>query len=254
MSATRNDSLTVAAIGLLAMCAVTVDHEALGHGGVCLLAGGHITLLTSALFHCSTRSGWIDAGGPAMNLLMGVLALIVRLALPRKFLKMRLFLLCVTAFSFFWEGGYLIDAMHHQKGDLYDFVDFLLGGVTVWQRWLGAALGLALFVLSARIASGALLDLWPDPAEARNVARTVWIAAAIGAGVAASLYVRHDWGNMRDAVLEIAVASFPLLFIPFGRGESRLSVQHIARSYPPIALSLIVYIAFAATLGRGVIG
>jgi hypothetical protein len=253
VNALRNDWLTVAALGLLAMCVVTVDHEALGHGSVCLLVQGRIVLLTSSLFRCSARSGWIDAGGPAMNLLMGTLALMLRMWLPRSFPKLRLFLICVTAFSFFWEGGYLIRAMHRQNGDLYFFARFLLGRVTLWQRWLGAAAGLALFVLSARIASQALLDIWPDPTVARGVARTVWAAAAIGAAVAAALYVGHDWGNFRDAVLEIAVASFPLLIVPIGRGASRLSTQYIARSYPLIALSLIVYAAFAATLGRGVI-
>lgn len=253
MNAARNDLLTVAAIGLIAMCAVTFDHEALGHGSVCLLAHGHISLLTSSLFRCSTRSGWIDAGGPAMNLFMGTLALIARLALPRAFLKTRLFLLVVTALSYFWEGGYLIDAMHHQKGDLYDFADFMLGGVTVWQRWIGAAIGLALFILSARIASQALLELWPNPVIARSVARTVWIAASVGAALAASFYVRHDWGNLRDAVREIALASFPLLFIPFGRGAMASAGQYVARSNPLLVVSLIVFAAFAATLGRGII-
>jgi hypothetical protein len=253
VSAARNDWLTVAAIGLIAMCVVTADHEALGHGSVCVLVHGHITLLTSSLFRCSARSGWIDVGGPAMNLLMGTLALVARLWLPARFAKLRLFLVCVTAFSFFWEGGYLIDAMHHQKGDLYDFTEFLLGSVSIWQRWLGAVLGIALFVLSARIAAGGLSDMWPDASVARGVARTVWVAAAIGAAAAAALYVRGDWGNFRDAVLEIAVASFPLLIIPFGRGGSQRSTQYIARSYPLIALSLIVYAAFAATLGRGMI-
>ena len=253
MGSGRNDWLTVAAIGLVAMCVVTVDHEALGHGSICLLIHGHVTLLTSSLFRCSARSGWIDVGGPAMNFLMGAIALIARMLLPRKFLKLRLFLICVTAFSFFWEGGYLIDAMHHQNGDLYFFSQFLLGSVSVWQRWLGAGVGLALFVLSARIAAGALLDLWPDASIARSVARAVWISATLGSAVSAALYVGHDWGNFRDAMLEIPVASFPLLIVPFGRGESRLSAQYIARSYPMIVLALVVYAAFAATLGRGVI-
>lgn len=253
MGAIRNDWLTVAAIGLLAMCVVTVDHEALGHGSICLAVHGHITLLTSSLFRCSARSGWIDVGGPAMNLLVGTLALIARLFVPQNFLKTRLFLLVVTAFSYFWEGGYVMDAMHHQNGDLYYFADFILGGVTVWQRWVFALIGLALFLLSARITSRALLNLWPDARVARSVARTIWIAASIGAAAAAALYVRHDWGNLRDAVLEIAVAAFPLLFIPFGRGESRLSTVSIARSYLVIGLSLAVFAIFAATMGRGII-
>jgi hypothetical protein len=63
-----SDRLTAAAIGLLAMCIVTFDHEALGHGSACLLLHGHIRLLTSSLFRCDVRSGWIDPAGPFANL------------------------------------------------------------------------------------------------------------------------------------------------------------------------------------------
>ena len=38
---------TVAAIAIIAMVLATAAHEAIGHGAACLLAGGHITQLTS---------------------------------------------------------------------------------------------------------------------------------------------------------------------------------------------------------------
>ena len=61
----KNDSLTVAAVAVLAMCVVTFDHEALGHGSVCLALHGHILLLSSSLFRCDVRSGWIDLRVPS---------------------------------------------------------------------------------------------------------------------------------------------------------------------------------------------
>jgi len=254
-AALKPDWLTIAALGLMAMCVVTFDHEALGHGSVCLAIGGHIRLLTSSLFRCDARSGWIDVGGPAMNLLMGTLALVARLFIPQKLVKLRVFLIFVTALSFFWEGGYLIRAMHRRDGDLYFFTEFLLGSVAVWQRWMGAGVGLALFVFSARITSRALLQLWPDAGVARAVARTVWISATAGTAIAASFYVGHGWGNFRDAVLEIGLASFPLLLIPFGsRAPAGAGPgAEIARSSPVIALGLAVYAGFVASLGRGIV-
>lgn len=255
MEKDRNDRLTLAAIGLIAMCMVTVDHETLGHGSVCLILHGRILLLTSALFRCSVPSGWIDVGGPAMNLLMGVAAWTTRTLLHARFLKLRLFLTCVTAFSFFWEGGYLIHAMHQRKGHLYDFARFLFGPPGLWQRWAGAAAGLALFVFSARLLSRSLLQMWPDAQEARRVARTIWIAAAAGASLAGAAYTAHDWGNFGDSVLEIAVASFPMLLVPFGgSSESTHSVRFIARSYGTIVFALVAYAAFVATVGRGIAG
>lgn len=100
------------------MCVVTFDHEALGHGSVCLLLHGHIRLLSSSLFRCDIRSGWIDPAGPFANLLIGTLALACLRFVPQRVLVPRLFLILITAFSYFWEWGYLVRAMHKREGDL----------------------------------------------------------------------------------------------------------------------------------------
>ncbi len=249
----RNDGPTVAALGLLAMCVVTFDHEALGHGSACLLLGGHIRLLTSALFHCDVKSGWIDPAGPGMNLLMGAVALAVSRLVPARRAALRLFLLLVAAFSFLWETGYVMHAMHRGEGDLYFFARFLLGEVTLWERWAAGALGLALYVSTAWLVSDRLSALWPDARAARAVARTAWLAATVGAALAALAYRVHDWGNLRDAVLEIGAASFPLLFIPL-RSARPVAPQPpvvIARRPAVIGLAAVVYLLFVATLGRG---
>ena len=248
------DWLTIGAIGVLAMCVVTFDHEGLGHGGACLLLHGHITLLSSSIFHCDVRSGWIDPAGPAMNLLLGTLALIVSRFTPEDRPKLKLFLIAVTAFSYFWEAGYVMDAMRTRHGDLYFFAQFMLGDVPLWLRWVAAGCGVALYVVGVGLTSRALLRLWPEAAMARRVARTLWIGASLGAAVAALAYHGEGWGDLRDAVLEIAACAFPLLFIPLasrttGAAESPFV---IARSYSAIALSIVVFGLFTATLGRGV--
>jgi hypothetical protein len=249
----KNDWPTVAAIGLLAMCMVTFDHEALGHGSMCLALHGHILALSSSVFRCDLHSDLIPVAGPTSNILCGLIALAVRLVVPLHLIKLRLFLLLVTAFSFFWEGGYLIQAMYQQDGDLYFFTYGWLGTVTVWQRWVGAALGLALYILSARLAVRALLGLWAEAKVARSVARTAWLSATIGAALAALAYTGVVPGDLRDAVLEIGAASFPLLYIPRHslQSSSGHPVVAIARSYPVIIVALVVYTTFVATLGRG---
>lgn len=248
----KNDWLTIIAIGLLAMCVVTFDHEALGHGGTCLALHGRILALSSAVFRCSAQSGWIDFGGPASNLLCGLIALAARLIVPPRFLKLRLFLIVVTALSFLWEGGYLIHAMHRQDGDLYFFLQWRLGAVTVLQRWICALLGLALYLSTVRFTSRALVGLWPEAATARSVARTVWLAATVGATLAALAYSGNVHGDLRDAVLEIGAASFPLLIIPRRSDASGSPNAVIARSYFVIVLAVAVYAVFVVTLGRGI--
>mgnify|MGYP001552105998 CR=1 FL=1 len=249
----RNDGPTIAAIGLLAMCLVTFDHEALGHGGACLALHGRILALSSSVFRCDHISGLIDAAGPASNILCGLVALALRMVTPLRAVRLRLFLILVTGFSFFWEGGYLMHAMHRQDGDLYSFAHWWLGSVSVEDRWIGAALGLALYLLSVRLTARGLLTLFAEPPKARFVARIVWLSAAAGSTLAALVYAGSVAGDLRDAVLEIALASFPLLFIPLRARRS--AVDHpaaaIQRSYPAIIFALTVYAVFVATLGHG---
>src|ERR1700676_921539 len=97
-----NDLLTVAALGVLAMCVVTFDHEVLGHGSVCVLLHERILLLSSSPFRCDVRSGWIDPAGPVVNFIMGTLSLACLGLVPARLLTPRVFLILITAFSYFW--------------------------------------------------------------------------------------------------------------------------------------------------------
>lgn len=241
-------------MGILAMCVVTFDHEALGHGSACVLLHGRILLLTSSLFRCDVRSGWIDPAGPLVNLLMGTLALACLRLVPVLRLSLRVFLILVTAFSYFWEWGYLIYAMHRRDGDLYYFAEFLLGHVSLWERLIAAGVGLTFYVLTARIVSEELRKLWPQARVARTVTRMAWMSATVGAALAALAYTGHGWGDLRDAVLEFGGASFPLLFLPLGNRqiEERCPVSCLARNSITMVVAAIVYAIFVACLGRGI--
>jgi hypothetical protein len=254
LSLGRNDVLTVAAIALLAMCLVTFDHEALGHGGMCLALGGHIRILTSSIFRCDLQSVWIDPAGPFGNLLMGALALAFVGAVPRRSVGMRLFLILVACFSFFWEAGYVIEAMRTRHGDLYSAGQDFLGEPSTGWRIVGALAGLSLYLFSARWASRSLLDLWPRADAARGVARTAWVAASIGAALAALAYSGEGFGDLRDAILEIGASSWPLLIIPRSNRSAAEAppAEVIGRNWTVVCTSALVYAIFVATLGRGV--
>lgn len=247
----KNDWLTIAAIGLLAMCLVTFDHEALGHGGACLALHGRILALSSSVFSCSVRSGLIDAAGPVSNILCGLIAWALRAATPQQAIKTRFFLAMVTALSLFWDGGYLIHAMHRQDGDLYFFAQWWLGTVTAEQRVIGAVIGFALYFLSVWLTSRALLDLSPNAGTARSAARTVWLVATVGAALAALAYTGGVARDLRDAVEEIGGASIPLLFLPVFSRRSGQASGVISRNPVVIGLAAIVFVIFVVTLGRG---
>jgi hypothetical protein len=246
----KTDQLTVAALGLMAMCLVTFSHEAVGHGGACVLLGGHIHLLTSSVFRCDISSEWVDAGGPALNLICGLCALIARKFISLRFTRIRLFLILVTALSFFWESGYLVQAMYKQNGDLYGFALSLLGRVTKAERLIFGALGVGLYAATVRLTSRALLTV-ALAAAARAIARTAWVAATLGATLAGTL--AGGWDNIRDAFLEIGLASVALLCIPKEVEISDApSTVAIPRNRLLVTTAVIVFAAFAVTLGRGV--
>lgn len=247
----KDDLPTVAAIAVLAMCVVTTAHEALGHGSACLITGGRIAQLTSALFHCSRQNVWIDPAGPVTDLAVGTCALIVgRFATAP---ALRLFLLLVTTLSYGWEGGYAVQAMIKQDGDLY-FAgrSFLSAPDTLW-RIAGAVAGIALYLINIRLASSGLTRLWPQAERARRAARIASLVAVVAAGVAALTYAGPIGRDLHDAVLEIAAGALPLLIIPRRDGTAGEAVT-LMRRPGLIVLAIGLFAVFVATLGHGIGG
>ena len=76
------DRVTVAAIAIVAYACGNLLHEAVGHGGACLLVGGRPQMLNAVFFQCdeSTLSPLgirlVAAGGTIVNLIVagGLLA------------------------------------------------------------------------------------------------------------------------------------------------------------------------------------
>jgi hypothetical protein len=249
----KDDVWSIAAIGLLAMCLVTIDHEALGHGGMCLALGGHILELTSSIFRCDLHSRWIAPAGPFANLAMGTTALLVLRFTASRSVRARLFLILVAALSYFWEAGYAIHAMHLRDGDMYFAGQDFLGEPSLGWRIAGAALGLALFVFTARWVWRAMLELWVgDLTLARRAARILWVSATLGAVGAALGYRGAGFSDLRDAALEIGASAFPLLWMPSrGAVQRNAHAEIIGRDTRLIAAALLIYTVFVATLGRG---
>lgn len=253
-TAQRDSPPTIGALALIAMCLVTFAHEALGHGGACLALGGQVELLTSSLFRCDRASPLIDAAGPLTNLLLGLAAWALRSRIAAYRASPRLFLILVTAFSLFWEGGYLVQAMLLRDGDSYFVARDLLGEPRLWWRIVLGAVGVAIYGAAVVVTSRALTGLWPDRARARGAARTAWLVAVAGAVLAALLYQGpHAGRNLHDTVTEIGLASLPLLLIPGGAGETPASEGAVRIGFSPsvVVLAVVVFALFAAIQGRG---
>lgn len=245
-----NDTATVAALAVLAAITVTVAHEAVGHGSVCLAFGGRVTLLTTSLFRCDAPSWWIDLGGPLTSLTVaGMAALASRLSRASR-PALTLYLVLIAAMAGFWEGAYLVQAMLTRHGDLYFAWSGLVGEATGWVRGIGVAVGAALYVATLVFAWRMLAATVVEP---RKTARIAWTAAAVATVAAALLYRGGLGDNLRDTALEIGAASLPLLLIP-RRATDPATAKPIGRSRPVVGLAALAWLAFALTMGRGIVG
>lgn len=62
-----SDTLTVAAIGIVAYALTTMLHEGLGHGGACILSGGKPLVVSTVAMECSIDTRLVAAGGTLAN-------------------------------------------------------------------------------------------------------------------------------------------------------------------------------------------
>ncbi len=239
----RDNWMTVAAIAILAACASTVAHEAIGHGSACLAGGGHVTQLTSVYFHCSRGNPWIDGAGPAGNLVAGVLAALALGGVSPAAAKARLLLTLVMAFSLFWEAGYLLASFVLGHGDWIGALAWV--GPPDAARPVAFVLGLCLYGLATPLVARAMA---PFGSRAPALARTAWVAAALATSLAALLYAPDRTGAAGQAALEIGAASWPLLMMRTRGGEAP---SPIGFSPAWFIAGVVVVAVFAATLGRG---
>jgi hypothetical protein len=246
-----DDIPTVCALAVIAVTITTAAHEALGHGSACLLLGGQITQLTSVYFQCSLHSSLIAPAGPLGNIVAGILAWVVQMALPRRASRARLLALLVMAFSLFWEAGYLLASMIVGRGDYAVVGQELLGSPQWPWRVSGILAGLLLYMLFARVLGICTHSYTTSVGRVPLLLGTAWLAGMFAVGAAALLYAPDRGAAYGRAACEIASA-FPLLY-PFNRimATDHNAAPAIERSPAWIGVAIVVYAVFAATLGRG---
>jgi hypothetical protein len=241
MAATRTSqvaaALPAAAIGVVAACLSIVGHDAIGHGGACLLAGGRVTLLNVVDFHCGLARPWIDLAGPAGNLVLAIVGLV--LARPASSGGARLLGLSLFAFNAFWIAGYLIYAGALNAGD------WVYPGESLALPWrpIAVVFGVALYALTMR---------WigvSTPPIAANALRTAYVAAASATVLAAAFYAPARAHVIQQAFLEFGAASL-------GLGFAVRRARGLGDWTPPtspvwIIAAIALWTAIAVTMGPG---
>jgi len=110
----RLDPWTVGAIAVVAYALSNVVHEGLGHGGACIVVGGHPRQLTAVFFDGSleglppSAGRWVAAGGSLANLVAAALARAALRVTPAGWGRGRFFLSLVLGVNLLQAFGYLL--------------------------------------------------------------------------------------------------------------------------------------------------
>jgi hypothetical protein len=245
---TQDDTATLGALGVLAYLSADSIHEALGHGGACLLQGGHIRLLTSAYFHGAPGSAWTDAGGPLANL---AAALVCAILLRRQMASpgWRLFFRLALAFNLFWASGQMVYSAVSGKDD-WAFALADHGPRDLGRPALGAV-GVLLYGWGVAALVRGLASDGAGPQARRRRLLIPYVAAGLAACAAALLYRPDRFGALHEAALETFGANLGLLLALRSKSPAIAPFLPVPRRRGALLAAGLAFLAFAATLGRG---
>src|SRR4051812_29296299 len=135
------DTLTVIAITVVAAAITDVLHEAVGHGGACLLTGLQPLVVSTVHFNCSADSRIVSAGGTIVNLIAG--AICGAAGRKVKEPRLRYFFWLTMVFNLLSAGGYFLYSGIGNIGD-WAYVIHDLHPAWAWRTGL-TALGLVTY-------------------------------------------------------------------------------------------------------------
>jgi hypothetical protein len=197
---------TIVAAAIIAFTIAALAHEGIGHGGACLLLGGHLNYVSTTFADCSLRSYLIDGAGPVAGLLMAFLCWLLARNGRYSGTPRGAFLIFGFAFAAFWNLGYLIQSGLIHGGDWYFVATALFpasGSLTVM-----ALLGIAAYAAAIKICvrlfkSNAGAQGGPSPLFTAVIA---YIAPIFAMACAAYFDPRGPQKIWSDAVPEAAAA------------------------------------------------
>jgi hypothetical protein len=255
-----SDSATIIAIAIVAYMLANVLHEAVGHGGACLLVHGSPTEVSTVDMLCSTDTRLVTAGGTIMNVAAGAvffaLGRMTRPASPR----LKYFLWISMTVNLFMAAGYFAFSGIGGFGDWAMFIQGL-GPQWIWRVGM-TIFGFAAYMSVARLS---LLELRPligsDKKQrfdhAVRLTKLPYFAGGILACIAGALNPA-GWVlvALSAAASTFGGASGLLWMVNWLRGNRIPSgtvpePMHIQRSWPWIGIASVLALVFVFVLGPG---
>jgi hypothetical protein len=252
----EDDRPTLLAIGAAAASLAAFAHEAVGHGIGCLAVGGRIMLLTSIYFRCFGATPLTDAAGPIGNLLPAVGALMLLHMQTERTAPARLFLLMLGGINLFWFAGQMIYSAVLNIEDIA-FAARDLSWPWSW-RILAFVAGLATYGIGIRQltpTARAMIVAGQHPTAIRRRIGIAYLGAAASAVAAGLLWMGNPLGSAINGLLTVGIAPFGIWLVAIRAqrlGPSRDDAKPVTRSNFWLIVALAIFLAFAATQGRGI--
>jgi hypothetical protein len=257
------DLLTVIAMALVAYATSNVVHEAIGHGGACVVLGGTPRVLSSVHFDCGdeamgspARRG-VAAAGTIANFVAGALALMAFKRIdPREKPHAAYFLWLFTTLSLLSGPGYFLFS---GVGGIGDWADVARDSMSplLWRPAM-AVFGGALYFLLARRTAHWLRSLVGSDEWSMTRGKVLTVPAYVAGGVLFCLAGLFNPVSPMLIAISAAAASFGgasglLWLTEFLRGaEHSAEPAELDRSYAWIVAGCIVSLLFVGILGPGV--
>jgi hypothetical protein len=258
---TPSDPVTVIAIAVIAYMFGTMLHEAVGHGGACLLTGGLPKEITTVSMDCSADNRLVIAGGTIVNVLAGIACFALGRITAATSPRLKYFLWIAMTVNLFSAAGYFLFS---GIGGFGDWAMFIHGFQPQWAWRIAMAIfGAVAYMAVARFS---LLELRPligsDKGQryvnAVRLSRLPYFAGGVLACVAGSL---NPQGWILVA-LSAAASTFGgasgLLWmmdwlkgngIPLGSEPQPIPIE---RSWAWIVAASLLAVVFVVCLGPGV--
>ena len=150
------DLATIIAISVMAFAIANLLHEGGGHGGACVLTGGHPRVISSVHFECDQDSRFIAAGGTLVNFMAGFLCWIALRTVNLTRQHLRYFLWLLMTVNLLQAGGYFLFSGLGNIGD-WAYVIHDLVPAWLWRTGL-TVVGVVSYLLLVWLA---LLELRP---------------------------------------------------------------------------------------------
>jgi hypothetical protein len=254
-----SDGWTVIAIAIVATVFANVIHEGLGHGGACLLTGGHPLALSTVHFECEGEGILVSAGGTIANLIAGAIFWAL-LRLVTRSTRLRYFLWLSMTINLFGAGGYFLFS---GIGNIGDWAVVIQGLQPAWGWRVGLTiLGVLSYLFFMWIA---LLEMRPflglDRAGRMSRARKLTLIPYFTDGILSCLAGLFNPVGMILVAISAAAASFGgasgLVWMDEWLrgpriGTTAFQMPPLTRSYAWISFSAVLALCFIFFLGPGV--